>query len=179
MASALSERERELSELGTAFRHVWRSFGALRGRDTHLAAGELSHAQFELLLELWEHGELPVGQLAEAARMAPGTVTQMLDLLALSGHVERVRSSSDRRVVVSRLSPQGLARIEAKRAAWSERWERALGDLDAGALRAASEVLERLAEMVESAPVECSPEDPAERRENPRAEGLAAPDPLL
>jgi DNA-binding MarR family transcriptional regulator len=143
-----AERERELAELGRAFRRVWRSFGSLRGRDTHLGGGELSHAQFELLLELCEHGELSAGELASAARMAPGTVTQMLEHLALSGHVERARSRSDRRVVLTRLTPQGLERIEAKRAAWKQRWEQALADLDNGQLRAATEVLERLGAMV-------------------------------
>lgn len=143
-------RERELEELGRAFRRVWRSVGSLRGREAHLGAGELSHAQFELLLELGESGEMSAGELAAAARMAPGTVTQMLDHLAACGHVERARSRSDRRVVVSRLTPQGLARIEAKRAAWKGRWESALGDLDVGQLKAATAVLARLGELVES-----------------------------
>ncbi len=83
----------ELTELGLAFRRVFRSLSRLRGRDTHLGASELSHAQFELLIELQERGELPAGELAAAARLAPATVTQMLDHLAECGHVERVRSA--------------------------------------------------------------------------------------
>src|ERR1700689_2373561 len=101
------EPSAELTELGMAFRRVFRSFSRLRGRDTHLGAGELSHAQFELLIELFERGALPAGELAAAARLTPATVTQMLDHLAEQGHVERVRSETDRRVVVSRLTPQG------------------------------------------------------------------------
>ncbi len=93
-----------------AFRRVFRSLNRLRGRDTHLGGSELSHAQFELLIELDERGELPAGELALAARLAPGTVTQMLDHLAESGHVERARSETDRRVVVSRLTLRGGAR---------------------------------------------------------------------
>ena len=117
-----------------------------------MAARELSHAQFELLIELYERGELPAGELAAAARLAPATVTQMLDHLADCGHVERVRSETDRRVVVSRLTAQGRRKIEAKR----DGLEGALG---AGArgrrrdeLRAATRVLERLAAMVEDVP---------------------------
>ena len=79
----------------------------MRGRDTHLGAGELSHAQCELLFELEERGELPAGELACAAQLSPATVTQMLDHLADGGHVERARLERDRRVVVSRLTPQG------------------------------------------------------------------------
>jgi MarR family transcriptional regulator, organic hydroperoxide resistance regulator len=144
-------REAQVSELGMAFRRVFRSFSRLRGRDTHLGAGELSHAQFELLIELFERGALPAGELAAAARLTPATVTQMLDHLAEQGHVERVRSETDRRVVVSRLTPQGRSAIEAKRAAWKARWEQALAGVAVEDLGAATRVLERLGAMVEDA----------------------------
>lgn len=155
-------REQQLGELGGAFRRVFRGLSRLRGRDTHLAVGELSHAQFELLSELLDRGELPAGELAAAARLTPATVTQMLDSLAASGHVERVRSESDRRVVVSRLTPQGRERIEAKRAAWRERWEGALRGVPAADLQAASRVLERIAEMLEQDPPQAPSQGPAE-----------------
>jgi DNA-binding MarR family transcriptional regulator len=153
------DMETELIALGMAFRRVFRSFNRLRGRDTHLGANELSHAQFELLLELSERGELPAGELAAAARLTPATVTQMLDHLAVQGHVERVRSETDRRVVVSRLTPQGQSRIDAKREAWQSRWEQALKGVDVEELSAATRVLERLGAMVEDAPVSggCEP----------------------
>jgi MarR family transcriptional regulator, organic hydroperoxide resistance regulator len=144
-------REAYVTELGIAFRRVFRSFSRLRGRDTHLGAGELSHAQFELLIELFERGALPAGELAAAARLTPATVTQMLDHLAEQGHVERVRSETDRRVVVSRLTTQGRSAIEAKRAAWKSRWEQALAGIAVEDLSAATHVLERLGAMVEDA----------------------------
>ena len=147
-------RESQVAELGAAFRRVFRSLSRLRGRDTHLAGGELSHAQFELLIELHERGALSAGELAVAARLSPGTVTQMLDHLAECGHVERVRSQSDRRVVVSRLSRQGRRKIEAKRAIWKTRWEEALEGLEIEELRAATRVLQRLGAMVEERPAE-------------------------
>jgi len=78
----------------------------------------------------------------------------MLDHLADCGHVERVRSEIDRRVVVSRLTPQGRRKIEAKRQAWQSRWEQALAGVEIEELRAATRVLERLGAMVEDAPVE-------------------------
>jgi DNA-binding MarR family transcriptional regulator len=147
-----SQWTEELTALGMAFRRVFRTLNRLRGRDTHLGSSELSHAQFELLIELYERGELPAGELAIAARMAPGTVTQMLDHLAESGHVERVRSETDRRVVVSRLTPQGRRKIEAKRKAWQGRWEQALEGVESDDLRAATRVLERLGTVFEDAP---------------------------
>jgi MarR family transcriptional regulator, organic hydroperoxide resistance regulator len=150
--ASAAPREEQLTELGTAFRRVFRSLSRLRGRDTHLAGTEISHAQFELLIELHDRGELPAGELAAAARLTPGTVTQMLEHLADSGHVERVRSQTDRRVVVSRLTPQGRSAIEAKHAAWKSRWEQALDGVDGDDLDAATRVLERLGAMFEDGP---------------------------
>jgi DNA-binding MarR family transcriptional regulator len=94
--------------------------------------------------------------------MAPGTVTQMLDHLAACGHVERARSESDRRVVVSRLTAQGRRKLEAKREAWAERWQGALEGLEVKELRAATRVLERLGAMFE----EAAPEEPCRPAEN-------------
>jgi MarR family transcriptional regulator, organic hydroperoxide resistance regulator len=149
---ARTEWSAELNDLGAAFRRVFRSLNRLRGRDTHLGGSELSHAQFELLIELDERGELSAGDLAAAARLSPATVTPMLDHLAECGHVERVRSETDRRVVVSRLTPQGARKIEAKREAWRSRWEAALDGVGKDDLRAATRVLELLGESFEDAP---------------------------
>jgi len=66
--TAQRPREIQLERLGKAFRDVFRSLSRLRGRDTHLGGAEISHAQFELLIELKEKGELPAGELAAAAR---------------------------------------------------------------------------------------------------------------
>jgi DNA-binding MarR family transcriptional regulator len=145
-----------LSELGVAFRHVFRAVSRLRGRDTHLGGSELSHAQFELLIELDERGGLAAGELATAAQLTPATVTQMLDHLAACGHVERVRSETDRRVVVSRLTDEGRGKIEAKRSAWQERWQAALGDVSERDLRAAARVLQRLGTMFQDVPTDAS-----------------------
>ncbi len=150
----------ELTDLGRAFRRVFRGVIRMRGRDTHLGGTELSHAQFELLIELYERGELPAGELAAAARLSPAAVTQMLDHLAAAGQVERVRSQSDRRVVVSRLTPQGRRKILAKRAIWQSRWEHALDGLSARELQAATRVLERLSAVFEDAE-DCPAQDDA------------------
>jgi len=153
-----ADRERwetELLDLGAAFRKVFRSVRRLRGRDTHLIGSEVSHAQMELLIELGERGPLSAGELALAAGLTPASVTQMLDHLAASGHVHRTRSQSDRRVVLSELTGQGERKVAAKRALWQQRWEAALGDVDAEQLRTATLVLERLHAVFEDAPEKC------------------------
>jgi DNA-binding MarR family transcriptional regulator len=161
----------EQSELGLVFRSVFRSLGRLRGRDTHLGGEQLSQAQFELLVELDERGELPAGELAAAARLSPATVTQMLDHLAACGHVERDRSATDRRVVVSRLTDQGRERIEAKRTAWQLRWKAALAGVPKQDLQAATRVLERLAAMFDDA----APTDQKEPSHGPVQRASRAP----
>lgn len=150
----------ELTALGLAFRHLFRAVSRMRGRDTHLAVGELSHAQFELLIELDERGELSAGELALAARISPASVTQMLDGLAESGYVERTRSDSDRRVVHASLTALGRARVQAKREAWQQRWESALAGVSPRELKAATKVLERLGEMFDQTPAAAPCEQP-------------------
>jgi DNA-binding MarR family transcriptional regulator len=157
----------QLNELGLAFRRVYRALSRLRGRDTHLGGSELSRAQLELLAELEERGELPAGELAAAAGLSPGTVTQMLDHLAGCGHVERTRSEIDRRVVVSRLTPGGRRQLEAKRAAWKARWDEALVEVPAEDLEAATRVLERLGVMFEEASAGDEPGTPKSSRQRP------------
>lgn len=144
--------ETELLDLGKAFRRVFRSLRRLRGRDTHLIGSEVSHAQMELLIELSEQGPLSASELAIAAQLTPATVTQMLDHLAASGHVQRTRSSTDRRVVVTALTTQGEEKVRAKRALWQQRWETVLADTDAEDLRTTTRVLERLNAVFEDAP---------------------------
>jgi DNA-binding MarR family transcriptional regulator len=152
-------RAAELQELGLAFRSVFRCLSRLRGRDTHLAGTELSHAQFELLLELHERGPLSAGELAAAAQLTPATVTQMLEHLAASAHVERTRQEKDKRVVVSHLTARGRREIEAKRERWQARWAQALADVELDELRAATRVLTRLRAVFEDDA--CAPSEPS------------------
>jgi DNA-binding MarR family transcriptional regulator len=145
-------REDQLAELGHAFRHAYRSLRSLRGRDTHLLPGKISHAQYELLAELYERGPLPAGELAAAAGLSPAAVSQMLDHLAQEGHVERVRSEIDRRIVVTKLTRRGRGQIETRRKLWGGRWEQALDGIDDEELRVASRVLERIGTVFDEPP---------------------------
>jgi DNA-binding MarR family transcriptional regulator len=166
-------RDAELADLRQAFRRVFRTLNRLRGRDTHLGGTELSHAQFQLLLELDERGETAVGELAAAAQLAAGTVSRMLDGLVAAGHVQRLPLSTDRRVVLARLTDSGREQIAAKRAHWQARWEDALAGVGSRQLAAATDVLERLATMFDEAsagPAENGRDGP----ENPGASGRKA-----
>lgn len=144
-------RQERLTEVGLAFRHAYRSLRRLRGRDTH-RGGDIGHAQFELLVELRDHGALSASELSAATELSPATISQMLDHLAGCGHVERVRSETDRRVVVTKLTRKGRRRLDARKELWRGRWREALDGVDDEELRIAANVMERIGDVFADPP---------------------------
>jgi DNA-binding MarR family transcriptional regulator len=142
---ARAEVAAELRESVAAFSAAQRR---LRSRDGK--AGGLSIAQWHLLRQLAENDELPAGKLAAGADLTPASATQMLDHLAEQGWVERVRSDSDRRVVLNRLTADGRERFTAKQAEIEARWRDALSDIPAEQLQQAARVLRRMAEVLDA-----------------------------
>jgi DNA-binding MarR family transcriptional regulator len=150
LAQAAGDRREEASrELGRALQGALAAARRLRGRETQ-RGGEVAHARYALLFELAERGELAAGELAAAAELAPATVTGMLDHLAEAGLLVRARSERDRRLVVSRLTDAGRARVAARRARLEPLWNAALADFDARELAAATAVLDRLRTFFET-----------------------------
>jgi DNA-binding MarR family transcriptional regulator len=121
LAPTGTEREQASTALARSFKATMAAVRRLRGRDTH-RPGELSYAQYSLLAELADHGELPAGELATLAALSPATVTQMLDHLAATGLVVRTRSERDRRVVVSRLADAGRELVAARHRCVAPLW---------------------------------------------------------
>ena len=139
------------SEVAVELREAVQAFTAaqrrLRGRDAK--AGGLSFAQFHLMRRLAEVDESPASKLAAGADLSPASATQALDHLAELGLVERVRSDTDRRVVLNRLTPAGREVFAAKRTELEQRWQEALADLSAEQLGQAAQVLRRMAEVLD------------------------------
>jgi MarR family transcriptional regulator, organic hydroperoxide resistance regulator len=135
----------ELREAVTAFSAAQRR---LRSRDSK--GRGLSVAQWHLLRQLADSDELPAGKLAASADLTPASATQMLDHLADQGWVERVRSATDRRVVLNRLTPAGRERFAVKKREIEDRWREALADLSAEELGQAAKVLRRMAEVLDA-----------------------------
>lgn len=138
-----------LLELGGSFKRMTSAVRRLRGRETQ-NAGELSYAQYSLLFGLAEGGTMSARDLATSAELAPATVTQMLDNLAARSLVQRVRSSADKRVVLTSLTPRGRELVEERRAEFEVRWREALRGLSEDELRIATDVLDRLGQMFEA-----------------------------
>ena len=139
-------REAELEELRLALQEMLGAHRRLRSRDSRIA-GAIGFAHYRLLSVLRREGATTASNLAQAADLAPATVTEMVDALLGAGLVERVRDTEDRRIVRVSLTPRGRRAYDAKRARFVKAWGNELSDLDPDALRGATVVLERLAQF--------------------------------
>ena len=91
-----------------AWESLFRTTRRLRARAGRLPGeAHMSVPQYHLLEPLRDGGELPVGELAEAAGVAPPTATRMLDCLARDGYILRRHSEIDRRSVLVSLTTDG------------------------------------------------------------------------
>ena len=70
-------------------------------------SGELTLAQYYMLVPLRAERALPVSRLAEFAGVAPPTATRMIDSLERDGAVRRERTHDDRRTVLISLTSDG------------------------------------------------------------------------
>jgi DNA-binding MarR family transcriptional regulator len=111
--------------------------------------GELTLPQYHLLEALRETPELPVGELADRAGVAPPTATRTLDCLARDGFVERRHSESDRRSVLVSLTDHGQAAVETAHGV-IEAWRRQVFEsLEPDEREPAARLLNRLSEIME------------------------------
>jgi DNA-binding MarR family transcriptional regulator len=135
-----------------SFKQAHRSLRRRTGRETHGPSGEISQAQLELLIELRKRGPMAVGELAQVSGLSPASVSQMVDRLSEQGHVNKLRSEEDRRVVELELSEEGRATVEPIIERWRQRWREALAEIPEKELAAASRVLDRIAWVYEETP---------------------------
>ena len=138
------------ARFSAAWESLFRTTRRLRAR-AHVFAGEagMSVAQYHLLAPLRDVPELAVGELAEAAGVAPPTATRMLDCLARDGYIVRRHSETDRRSVLVSLTAEGAQAVE-KAHGIVEAWRRDVFErLDPDERERAVAALERLSEVLE------------------------------
>lgn len=117
----------------------------LRGRDQHRKTDDgLTIAQVRALFALGKGEAATAGEIAEAARLSPASVTAMLDDLERDGIVTRVRSDADRRRVLVALTDEGRRVLAKRRRLWLKRWDKAMADVPDRDLEVAAEVLRRI-----------------------------------
>lgn len=92
----------------------------------------LSGPRISLLSVLVFAGPLPIGKLASIEQISGPAITKLVDGLANDGLVRRVRSSTDRRVVLVEATRAGKKRLEESRARRVEAVASALSRLDPG-----------------------------------------------
>ena len=94
-------------------------------------------------------GPLTLGELAQAEKVQPPSMTRVVSALEVAGFVERAVDPSDARVTRVSLSAVGRAQVAAirsRRDEWLEDRLRALPPADLDALRRAVAVLQALAD---------------------------------
>ncbi len=112
----------------------------------------LPMAQVELLQRLAEQPGLRVRELADRHRLAPNTVSTLIQQMVTAGLVSRRARAGDRRAVTLALTPAGEARLEGWLAAHQRRFRSALDALppdDRSAIFNALEPLSRLVHLLE------------------------------
>jgi DNA-binding MarR family transcriptional regulator len=69
----------------------------------------LTHPQYLVMLALWQHAPLRVGELGRLLALEPATVSPLLKRLEALGYVERRREEGDERALRLTLTPAGAA----------------------------------------------------------------------
>jgi DNA-binding MarR family transcriptional regulator len=94
----------------TAFLDLWRTADALSRRPAQLLkTADLSPAQYNILRILRGAPQgLPCGEIGDRMITRDPDITRLLDRLEKRGLISRCRETKDRRMVMTRIAPEGL-----------------------------------------------------------------------
>lgn len=147
MSLPVSSQARALTAVVTRLRRALRA--SIR---TEYPWESLPMAQVELLLALQDHQPIRIGELASLLRLAPNTVSGLVQVLVESGLAARGSDSHDRRVAVVTLTPAGRRKLAGWEHAHQQRIGAALHRLpakDQAAVRSALPALARLVDHLD------------------------------
>ena len=65
---------------------------------------DVNPGQGRILYVLWHNDEIPINELAKQTALGKSTLTTMLDRLETEGHLTRVPSQDDRRIILIKLT---------------------------------------------------------------------------
>jgi MarR family transcriptional regulator, organic hydroperoxide resistance regulator len=137
------------AELTEALHDFFQAARRARGRAARdPSPGGLSLAQYHLLEPLAD-GPRTNGELAELAGISAPTATRVVDGLLQRGLVSRVEDPTDRRAVVISLTSSGRSSLALKEREYAARRSRIAEALDPHEQRVATELLRRLAAVIE------------------------------
>ena len=69
----------------------------------------LTYTQYVVMMALWEHESVNVGQLGDILDLDAGTLTPLLKRLEKAGYVSRERSKEDERITIISITAEGEA----------------------------------------------------------------------
>ncbi|MCD4782205.1 MAG: MarR family transcriptional regulator [Candidatus Eremiobacteraeota bacterium] len=104
----------------------------------------ITTAQFEVLMELTKHRELPMWKIGNLLSVTGGNVTGLIDRLEKKGLVVRKRSDKDRRMIMAGITSQGDSVFGKVRGEFEHRLEEALSGLGNGELGKFNRTLDKL-----------------------------------
>jgi MarR family transcriptional regulator, organic hydroperoxide resistance regulator len=102
--------DRHVAEIEDLLRNV-STILKKRGRDI-LSHFDITPPQLDALLVLRDFGELSMGELCGKMFLACSTATDLIDRMERNGLIERVRDTTDRRVIRLRVLAKGSAVID-------------------------------------------------------------------
>ena len=111
---------------------------------------QLTGPQLTVVKILEQIGELSLSELSERIRAQNSTVTGIIDRMEREGLVARERSKEDRRVVIIRLTPKGLALAEDIPLEPMEVFQGALTSLSKDEMRELLRILLKVSKRVKS-----------------------------
>ena len=144
MAKDLQDRDAPATDDDAAYRlqlAVTRLARLLRQE----VAAELTPSQISALSAIRRRGPVTLGELAEHERVAPPSITRMVDRLAEEGYVKRIPDPDDGRVcrvVTTARAEEMVAEARARKAAWLDERMDGLRAADRRRVVAAEELVE-------------------------------------
>ena len=117
----------------------------------------LTAPQLATLQALHETGLTPVGALANAVHLSPGTMTGIVQKLEARGLVKRTPSRTDRRRMELRLTPKGNRLVEKAPSLLQDQFRAALGNLQDWEQHMLLSALQRIAGMMNANNLDAAP----------------------
>ena len=136
----------ELADVIAALRRAMRRAARAAGPGGELPGG-LSVAQLELLSALADHPGARPGQLARLLRLAPSSVTTLLNGLRDGGLITRTGGDQDRRTALLLLTQRGRATVGSWQDVNARILQAAIATLAPGSAAALDAALPALAEL--------------------------------
>ena len=135
--------------------NIFQVIPLLKKRLSHISAFQSEHglplSHFQVLSLLEERGSMSVSEISEYFDIAKPNITPLVDRLVNAGLVDRVRSTTDRRVVYIVILDEGRERLKTIRSLLGENvatWKKSLTDEEfarlAGALNDVVHLLEKV-----------------------------------